>query len=112
MEKMGPEKGIGERLSTFKYKLRIGRAVLLAVLKGGIPRRFWFFFFVIGLAIGVGAKTVAKENFVIGYGDYRLSKAEALYDLNAVERTLIQADEFEEESETEEKMYPACTLND
>ncbi len=80
------EKG-KEKLRTQGEKLwQLGKAVL----KGGIPTRFWILIFLVGVIAGAGLKTLAWNSITIGHDDYTLLPAARLYDLNQVERDALE----------------------
>lgn len=83
--------------------------ILRALLKTGIPERFWVGFFLIGFALGFGLKEMALTSFTIGYGDYRLPEKQQLFDLNASRDTaLANGSELTEPKQKTE--YPNCLL--
>ena len=92
-----------------------GRRAAEAVLQSwellrtrGIKQTFWPLLFMIGLVIGFGVKSWAEDHLTIGYKDYKLSSASALYDLNAL-KIKVQTEQGTVVENTK-KIYPACNL--
>lgn len=71
------------------------RALLLAAL------------FLVGLGIGIGLKSVAKEHVTIGHEDYRLVPVERLYALNALRETALE--DGAALPVNEKQSYPSCS---
>lgn len=48
---------------------------------------------VVAIILGAGLKAVAADTFTIGYEDYRLKPAEALIDIDAIQKEMIKKGE-------------------
>ena len=74
----------------------------------GVGPSFWPLVFVIGLLIGIGAKTLAESSITIGHEDYKLTEATELYDLNALAQK--HSNGLIPENPNPKKSYPACII--
>ncbi len=72
----------GVRLATGTY----GRLVT----RGEYMKRDFIAIFVIAIMIGMAAKSIATSTVTIGFEDYKLAPKETLYDLNAMQKRLIE----------------------
>ncbi len=71
-------------------------------------------FFVVGIAFGISAKTLAARSLTMGYWDYSvLSRDISALDLNAVQQKLLakQAEELKKQEEAAKKAEEAATGN-
>lgn len=74
----------------------------------GVGPSFWPFVFVIGLLMGIGAKTLAESSMTIGHEDYKLTNATELYDLNAMDQKRSLG--LIPENPNPKKSYSACVI--
>ncbi|MEP7162205.1 MAG: hypothetical protein ABI747_00360 [Candidatus Moraniibacteriota bacterium] len=97
-------------LQGLKKRSETAWSVLRAIWKTGIPERFWLFFFVSGIVLGFGMKSLAQNTITVGHDDYQLRQADSLYDLNRTEDEAL-AEGANLTAPEEKKIYPSCSLD-
>lgn len=61
-----------------------------AFLRREYSRRDFVILFLIGISIGIIGKTISSDRVTVGYQDYTLSNSVGMYNLNAVERVVME----------------------
>lgn len=67
-----------------------GAAYERLVVEGKYTKRDFAVLFIAAVILGIAFKAVATDTVTIGFEDYTLAPQETLYDLNAMQQTLIQ----------------------
>lgn len=87
------------------------RALITALLKSGIPERFWLSVLLLGVVIGFGIKWVAQDTFTLGFEDYRVKRTRIMLDLNASQKRALNAGANLTEPKQRDT-YPNCSLEE